>query len=205
MREHHTLRLSGRARGVEHIGETLGIRLDLRRLGWMLVQRTPGKHPDSRRPRRRGLGACDDERLEGCPCREQRLPVRRSRDRGDETADAGVLRDVGKPCQRGLLVERNIGRACLENAVEGDNRLGGLLEQQPDPVARADPLRSEHAAEPVRRLVEGRVGQAAAGSDDCVVLRVEPGGAFEVAMDELLGHRPRECATTLRSMSDVPE
>ena len=69
--------------------------------------------------------------------------------------------------------------AGAKRAIIGDDHLGTVGKEQGDPIARGEASVCEGRGEAVRGVVQRPVGQPGAIEDDCVTIRVLPGGLRE--------------------------
>lgn len=100
------------------------------------------------------------------PPRGAATEPRALRGAADHDADPGVLDHEGHALRRVVRIDRNIGRACLQHAVDRDHRVDRALQAQTDPGAAAHPDAGEVVRELVRPSIELRVGHALGARHD---------------------------------------
>ena len=165
------LRLAGRARGVEDVGEVM--RLQLRRGA-------------PRRRARFGFVGQDDLHARG----GEEVPVPLL---GDEDARLRALQHVAEALGRVRGVERDVGAAGLERGQHGRQRGDRSVEAERDARAGADAERGQPIGEGLRLLVELAVGPGLAA-----VLERHAVGRLARLAGEELGQRPPRVVCTLR-------
>ena len=158
--DHHPLGLSGRAGGVDHVGE-VGAGDAAFRIGVGLIVEA--------------FGDVEDLRIAlGERCREGGI--------GDDHARFAVFE-----VERGALgrigrVHRKIGPARFQDREGGDHQFGGAWQVQPDDHAGFDTETYELVGEPVGGGVEFRIGQALALEGE----RLGPGRARDLILEGLV-------------------
>ena len=147
--DHHALGPAGRAGGVDHIGRVL---------------RRQRAHPFAvvgvvARRVRDLVGefalAVEQQQLGGVGGRQ----ARGGGGGRQHAARARVGEGVAEPVERMVRVQRQIGRAGLEHAEQGDHGQRRARDRQADPVLRADPARDQRMRHAVGAAVEFGVAE----------------------------------------------
>ena len=139
MAVHHPLGPAGRTRGVDHIGEVVGI-ADAQ---W------------------RGVGMAGDGGPIGVEPQQHRIVCRQAVDQrllGQQHRRPGIGEHVGQPRGRIVRVERQVGAAGLEDAEQGDHHRKRALGAQPHHHVGAD----AEAAQVMRELIGAALERAVA-------------------------------------------
>ena len=159
VREHHALGLAGRARGVEDVGQVVGV---ARAAAAARARRRPGPRPRRRR-RRRASRASSGPRPGGSvgptTIRRGRGPGPGQASRRAAASAAATTTALTPPAAkmpaardgRAGRVDRHVRRARTEDAVDRRDGLQPLGQEQPDAVAPAD----APARQPGRQAVGG--------------------------------------------------
>ncbi len=127
MGDRDTLRASGRARGVEDVGEVLGP-------GSRSVRALPGLGAIGRR-----IGRHQDRRV--------RRQCRRELGAGDEHPRPRVVEHEGEPLRRIGRIERHVGAAGLEHREEDDDQIERALQADRDERLRSYAATPQHRGE----------------------------------------------------------
>ncbi|XSF02875.1 hypothetical protein VZP55_35005 [Myxococcus faecalis] len=89
---------------------------------------------------------------------------------GNEDAGSGLAEDEGEALRGPGLVERDVGRAGLEDGQQGDDEVSGAVEANRDARAGEDTQGTKVMGELIGARVELRVGDSLIPGDngDCV-------------------------------------
>ena len=154
MAVHRPLGPTRRARGVDHVGEVVGIGC-----------REPRAGPV--RPRGEECFEVDlDDRRDR---RDRRTLPRQGARRvavGEEHTDRGVLDHVGQPLDGVRRVERHVGGTRGEDGDEPDHQPERALGAEAHEDAGSDPFASELPRQPLRRVAELPIGELVARQRD---------------------------------------
>jgi hypothetical protein len=124
----------------------------------------------------------------------------------DQAAEVRVGRDRRESGRRSGGVERDIGAAELEDPVDPDERLEGLVEEEPYAIPVGDAALAQEVGQAVRARVEPRIGHAPLAVHDRRAVGVALRGRRQQVVDEpRAAHRPMLLAATLYWSSEVPE
>jgi hypothetical protein len=147
MLDHHALRLAGRTRRVDHVGETARMRRVAVAVGIVLRPR--------RDPRRVVAGIVEHERARRIQ-RRQALHERGLRQQCDRRA---VAEHVGEAVARIRRIERHVGAAGLQDAEHADHHIEAALHADRDAIVGSDAHRPQLVRELVRATVQRIVAE----------------------------------------------
>ncbi|SHW51374.1 Uncharacterised protein [Mycobacteroides abscessus subsp. abscessus] len=137
MSDRNAFRRPGRARGVDDVGDVVGLRAGFGR---------PVVGPVERLPH------IDDHTVEAVE------PIGQGRG-GDGGERCGIVQHEGDSGRRQCRVDRQVGRAGLEHAQDGHDGLGGTRQHHRDAAPRTRAAIGEKLSHAIRRAVELPVGQ----------------------------------------------
>ena len=200
--------IAGRPRRVEDVCEVRARARHVRgTVGGALLERR--RRDDFDPVRRRDLsvvGVEDDQRLDRRALGDERRPQARLRLARDEAAQAGVARDRAEASEAALRVERDVGRARLQDPVDRRPAPRATCRGRGRPGRRSGRLRA--ASRCARRFAVAsrlRVCHRSLAVDDRRPRREALRGGAEQVVNERRAHSPRLRAAMLYWISDVPE
>ena len=118
MRVDDTLRTTGRARGVDHVGSVVGFNRNLRVRSALLRHDLPL--------------LIEIDRLKGVSILSQRSKCLFQVRLGEQDFDTGIGEHEGKTLLRVRRIERNVSRSRFDDRQQGDHHLGGTLHEHAD-------------------------------------------------------------------------